>query len=270
MKLKRRLRNCALIGLLGIASNLTSLRAEHPFRGAEGPTDFQLDNRLTLSERESGKLNNYSLENNSILKWWPKNPSWIFAGASIPYKYAESGAAQSEGIGDISLLLGPRFVHRYSFGSLHYSIAGGVRLPTGDADAKPSLGSGSIDYMLNAGFTYLTPDKQFNVDAAGVFTFAGKDRNHRSDNVFTGAVLGAKPTSSSSLRAFAGPIVNYQLGGNNDGNYRVSLRTGVRFTPVNTKRWHIEGWADNDIASCNTPEGISGTLVFRYNFGKVK
>jgi hypothetical protein len=255
--------------LLG-AATAPALHAEHPFRGADSPTDWQLDIRYILSERSLNNSRTTTFDVNSILKYWPQNPNWLFAGISAPYRYIEAGARDADGFGDISVSLGPRGVFKGSSGSFHYIFAGGLRLPTGDSEMKPALGTGDVDYVANLGMTYFTPDKRFGVDAAVVYTFAGDNRETRADVISYGAVIGAKPTKESPLRFFTGLVGTYKFGGKEDGFNRFSWRTGLRFTPHNTKRWHLEGWFDKDVEAKGLPVGNSGALVLRVNLGKGK
>jgi hypothetical protein len=255
--------------LLGAASAPT-LHAEHPFRGAEGPTDWQWDIRYILSERSLNGQETRTTDIASILKYWPKNPNWLFAGISAPYRYIDAGARDADGFGDTTISLGPRGVFKGSSGSFHYAFVGGLRLPTGDSGAKPALGSGSVDYVANLGMTYFTPDKRFGVDAAAVYTFAGDNRETRADVISYGAVIGAKLTKESPLRFFTGLVGTYEFGCKEDGFNRFSWRTGLRFTPPKTKRWHLEAWFDRDIRARGLPVGNSGALVLRVNLGKEK
>ncbi|MCH8313620.1 MAG: transporter [Nitrospinae bacterium] len=102
----------------------------------------------------------------------------------VPYIYRElktaSGALRSDqGPGDVTILGKHRFfTHNFKGGTSRSSVIAGLELPTGDDNARDSLGllpkgiqlgSGSVDFIAGGTYTLQTLDNQFDMDLRYIF-----------------------------------------------------------------------------------------------------
>ena len=77
--------------------------------------------------------------------------------------------------------------------------------------------------------------------------------------------LGTSPLLSR-LRLLTGVTGTAKMGGANDGDYVLTSRTALRYTPKSTKRWHLEMWVDKDIEGKGMAKGTAITEMVRLNF----
>jgi|GEM_PF-2562785 len=248
-------------GLVLLLANQS--KGDSIFRGARGPTEWQLDSRVTLNERSLNGFETKEVINNNILKYWNGQENGVFGFISIPYKSLDNGTSESRGLGDISIGFGPRGIVTNKFGSGHYLPYIGMSLPTGNFNSKPALGNNRYDLRIGSGFTLYTSSKKGELDAALEYTKPGIGSNLQiSDNLYGGFLIARQ--LSARFRAGAGLIGNFRANGPKEGDYILTSRIAARYT--HSKKWHAEFWGDFDIASRNMPSGFSGTLALRYNF----
>lgn len=255
----RSIRKASLIVLAGAS---LSAYADSIFRGARGPTEWQADARISVGERANDSSKTKSFVNNNIIKYWSGDSLGLFGFASIPYKSVNNGKFNSNGLGDITIGVGPRGSYTNSIGSLHCSSYAGIVIPIGDSSSKPSLGNNRWDMKFGIGLTYFTPKRNGEIDFVFDYTIAEPGKLNASDDIYLGALVGGKV--SKHFRAGAGLIGNIKNSGTQSGNYLLTYRTAVRY--IHSKRWHVELWSDVDVASKNMPSGLAGTLALRYNF----
>lgn len=248
------LKTLALASTIAVSFLMPTVRADDFVKGMRGPTDHQADLRLAYSENDAGvKATTETL----LLKYWDGKEIGKFGLLAIPYKQIDTPKSSSEGVGDLTLSLGPRA----SFGkSLHFMSYAGLTLPTGDDKAKPALGTGRIDLKLGLTGTYQFPDKKSELDLAIERTFTGEDRR------------GVNPTDETYFGVFAGRTLTdrlkFGLGftefRKDNGDYTASLRAIARYTF--SPNWHGEVVVDKSIATENMPSWQSRGLFVRHNF----
>jgi hypothetical protein len=252
-----------LVGALALNANAQSI-----FNGLRGPTDFQLDDRISYSSKEAqnGKVTE-TTGNNAILKYWNGTNNGVFAYLNLPYKQVKSGENSSEGLGDIAFGIGPRLetkVGECNLGILSYF---GASLPTGSTNLIPALGTGRTDYKAGIFGTLIDKSKKYEADFALDYNIT--QGREVSDEFSGGVVFGGR--LNNNLRVVAGPLFNYKTNGENNGDYTLSGRVNVRWTPKGGigKRMHFEFWYDGFLAG-NGPSApkvnSSATFVTRINF----
>lgn len=229
-------------------------RADDFAKGMRGPTDHQADLRLGYTENDQGVQ---AYTETLLLKYWDGKEIGKFGLLALPYKQIDGPKSDSEGVGDLTLSLGPRA----SFGKrLHFMSYAGLSLPTGDDKAKPALGTGRIDLKLGLTGTYQFPDKKTELDLAIERTFTGENR------------LGVNPSAETYFGVFAGRTLTdrlkFGLGftefRRDNGDYNRSLRAIARYTF--SPSWHIELVGDKTIDRENMPEAQSVGVFVRRNF----
>lgn len=253
MKIKNSIKNA--IVLLGLAGLITSIHAENFMRGVRGPTNWQFDTRLKVSEQENNTSRIKSFSDSFSIRYWNGNKKGIFGYIAIPFKVIDSGINQNEGFGDLGIGIGPRGTFTNSIGSFHYISTIGLQLPSGDDREKPKLGSGRTDLKFSIGATYLTPSQKTEVDISFDYLRAEKDA---SDDFLFGIALGHQ--FHKKVKIGAGFLGNIKYGRSQNGEYKMTGRCIARYN--HSKRWHSELWLDKGILD-NRNEA---TLVFRYNF----
>lgn len=246
-----------------------AVEAENFMRGVRGPTDWQFDTRATVSKRELNGKETTSITDTASIRYWNGGSKGVFGYVVAPYRFVDSGSAQRDGLGDISLGFGPRGALTNGIGSFHIISTFGLILPTGDEKVNPRLGNGRTDMRFSIGGTYLTLPKTTEVDMS--FDYIRSEKS-ASDDILLGFAAGRQ--IHPSIKIGLGLIANVKNGGLQDGNYLITGRAIMRYTPQRAKNsedqwkknWHTELWFDRDITSRNLPKGFSGTLVWRYNF----
>lgn len=265
--IKNTFKRMALVaGLAGLLS--CNVNAQSVFTGLRGPTNLQVDDRVSYTEKESQKrVTTRATGNNLILKYFNGKEQGIFGFANIPYKSLKSGEKSSEGLGDIALGIGPRFETPLANGKLGVLSYLGPVLPTGNKNSTLALGTGRVDGKAGFFGTWLSNSKKYETDFA--LDYVKTENSKISDDITGGIVLGGQVTPN--LRFVAGPLFSYKEGGANNGDYTFSGRANFRYTPSGNlgKRLHFEGWYDQQL----TGQGPSSpahahalTLIARANF----
>ncbi|MBP7708483.1 hypothetical protein KA107_02265 [Candidatus Pacearchaeota archaeon] len=272
--MKSKLQSILGMGALTLALNAN---AQSVFNGLRGPTNFQIDDRAGYSSKESqAGQTTETTGNNFLLKYWNGTNSGLFGFVNVPYKKVESGTLESEGLGDVTFGVGPRFETRIGEAKLGILSYAGASLATGDEKEKPSLGTGRDDFKAGILGTLLSGSKKYEADF-GLDYLQTKGRKV-SNEINGGIVLGGKV--HENLRFVAGPVFNYKEGGENDSDYSSSGRLNLRFTPEKGSaiaevlgNCHFELWYDRfiDGKGASAPkENNTITLIGRLNLGKTK
>ena len=266
--IKKTLRKASKIWVALAALIPASLNAQSIFTGLRSQTEFQIDNRASYSARESQTgAKTETLANNFILKYWNGTNRGVFAFVNLPYKNIKSGENESRGIGDISLGVGPRFERKIGKNKLGLiTYLGGV-LPTGNSGTALTLGTGRIDYKAGLFGTFLSGSKRYEADFSLDYTMT--EKKEISNDFNGGLVLGGM--INNNLRLVAGPLFNYKISGNNNGDGTLTGRINLRYTPSGNfgKKMHFELWYDRLIESHGASSARNSdalTLVSRINF----
>ncbi len=172
---------------------------------------------------------------------------------AIPQILARKAAgATAKGLGDIQVRAKREIYRKDLLGAQHkITVIAGVKLPTGDDDARPAVGSGTTDYLLGVSYGYesrtlyqfLTARHRLNAGAGG------NDPGRRF--TLDGAV-GYRPLQREYtqwdlvvlLEGNAEVFSGYQTGGASsagDVNSRIMLGPSVLFSP--NPRWMVKGGA---------------------------
>ena len=264
MKGIKKIAGAALVaGTLALNANAQSV-----FNGMRGPTNFQLDDRVSYTDKEAqnGKETE-TVGNNAILKYWNGTSRGVFAYLNVPYKQIKSGENESKGIGDIFAGAGPRGEVKIGEGKLAVLSYLGASLPTGATNSVPALGTGRTDYK--AGFFGTLTDKSKKYEADLALDYNLTEGKEVSDEFSGGLVMGGRLTDN--VRLVAGPLFNWKTNGKNAGEYTLSGRANIRYTPGGElgKKMHLELWLDRFLEG----KGISApeentvlTLVGRFSF----
>ncbi len=264
--------NTKIKSIIGIAALTVALNAsaQSVYTGLRGPTDFQLDDRVSLTHKETqtGKIS-YTKANNSILKYWNGTDKGVFAYANVPVKSIESEGDKSEGLGDIAVGVGPRFDVKVGEGKLGLLSYVGPVFNTGDVKEKPALGTGRTDYKTGLFGTLVDGAKKYEADFSLDYTLT--EGSKVSDEINGGIVLGGR--LNNNFRGVAGIVANYKSNGDNDGDNSISGRVNIRYTPNGAlgKKMHFELWYDRFLSGTGKSapsESDAVTLVGRFNLGK--
>jgi hypothetical protein len=269
MTIKNALTRIGLTALLALSSiGSGEAKADSIFKGVRGPTNLQLDQRVSFGERETLPNKTQTTSDNTILKYWSGNQLGAFGFVNVPYKEISKGNASSDGLGDINIGLGPRGKLDFGqYGSLNFLSCAGLTLPTGDNKVKHALGSGRLDNKAGLFTTYLSKNKRLETDASIEYTSTGKDGlgNKPSDELAAGIVAGGQ--IARNLRLVGGLTGNYKCGGKNEGDYSFGPRANMRY--IVSLRTHFEIVADYYSINKDMPRGFGLTAIMRINLGEI-
>jgi len=253
--LTKKLKNYVLAASLFLATAFFSLKsyANDIFVGMRGPTNFQIDERISWSK------NNKNIEtiiNSLILKYWDGDKSGKCIFVSIPYKFVNSPKGSNNGLGDISVGFGPRG----RFDNLHWFFYPSVIIPTGNSKDKVPLGNGRYDIKFTYLSTYLRDDKKFEIDGLLGYTITGKNKKdiNPPNELSAGLLAGGKIMNNTRFAAG----LTYLINGSND--YLLNSRSVVRYTASSSL--HFEFIADIGLKSKIIAKGNEMALFTRYNF----
>ncbi len=260
-KLKQILGASLLFGALNV-------NAQSIFNGLRGPTEIQVDDRVSYSSREAQNGNkNEQIGNNLILKYWDGKERGVFGFVNMPYKEIESGDQTSKGLGDVSFGIGPRFERKVGENKLGILSYAGASLNTGDEKSKPALGTGRNDFKVGMLGTVLGNSGKYETDFAIDYTLT--EGQSVSDEINGGIVLGSR--LNKNFRGAVGPLFGYKIDGRNDGDYSLNGRVNFRFTPSEDlgKKMHLELWYDKFLTGHGSSASKDSDLVslaLRVNF----
>lgn len=264
------------ISLLNLA---TFVKANDIYIGARGPTEWQIDARLGISEKTDSKgATTTTFTQNDVLKYWntmikkDKGEAGVWAFANIPaYKSIDNGVSYNSGFGDFTLGAGPRGSMSLGKGSLHGLAFGGAVFPTGAMETgKLSLSGDRTDVFAGGFLTYFLDSKRkFEADLTVQYTFAGKNSKGTSgqNTLSGGLILGGRIFENKNLEIRLAGGINGTL--KETGDYACGPRAVIRATPKlkNGKRpIHFEILGDYDSSAKNMPQGYSLLGQIRYNF----
>lgn len=246
-------------GILITAITLSSLLpsekaiADGIYKGMRGPTNWQLDSRITYSKNEERTK---TITGNLILKYWDGNEFGWFGFFGLPYKNIDAPSSSLTGFGDISLGGGPRG----KLDNFHCVSYIGFTLPSGDEESKPALGAGRIDTKIGLLGTYLTDDKKYELDGIVERNFTGKNNSgiNPPDETYVGLVAGRELTKK--LRFVTGPTGLIK----DSGDYIINWRAVLRY--IVSPKLHFELTVDKGINGRNVPESNGIGFFVRYNF----
>lgn len=240
------------IGILAIGAYMTLISAlpasaSDIFIGTRGPTNYQADGRVTYSNNENDIE---TITNQLILKYWDGDEFGREGFISIPYTIVNSPEGSEDGLGDISITFGPRWIIAKK---LHCFPYGALTIPTGE------LGNGRYDTRFGILTTYLTLSKRFEVDGLLEYKFTGenKDGVDPLDVMPFGLAAGGRITDNIRFITGVSGLVN------EDGDYLLNSRSVMRYT---FPKFLIEFTGDAGIGSSNIPEGTTLGFQIRKNF----
>lgn len=254
MRAIKKIRNWALIGALslGIFSS-GSVYAADIFNGTRGPTNWQLDTRITYAKNENGVE---TIANNLILKYWDGENlgKWGFINLRCKSTYP-SNESRNE-IGKISIGMGPRG----KIDNLYLTSYGALTSSIGNTDKGISLGSGQSDIKLGLLATYLISDKKYSVDGSLEYNFTGKDNKgiNLPNQISAGLLGGGKVTDKIRLSTGLEGLIK------EDGGYLLNSRTVCKYTASQSLCFELVG--DAGIDAKKIPKKNRVTFLTRYNF----
>jgi len=235
--------------------------------GTRGPTPIQFDHGINYTRRETAQGVSDNWIQSNVVKFWTGKELGFFAIGALPYKFLGANGAESSGLGDLTLKLGPRGTFDLGKqGSFHWITAAGASFPVGDATTRPALGTGRYDFKGGFTTTWLDTAKKNEVTTAFEYTkpvALYQDRN-ASDELNTGFILGSK--LNETWRVGAGLRGILKVGEPSDGDYILKARALARYTFPHNKMWHLELITDKSIATKNMSDETMGAVLVRYNF----
>lgn len=244
-----------MAGLATLVATALPASADAIFKGVRGPTEWQLDERVTYSTNDR---NVTAFANTFILKYWDgkETGKWFFA--IVPYKHIDAPNGEATGVGDITLGFGPRG----TIGNTHFLTYGGITLPIGSTETIPALGTGRYDLKIGSSVTYLTPGKGFEIDGSLEYALTGENKQgvNPPNELAAGFVIGGK---IGTFRTAAGLTGVVKTDGENKGDHAVNLRGILRY--VASPKFHFEVIGDRTILNENMPKATSVTGIMRYN-----
>lgn len=237
--------------LLAMAPS-TKVYANDIFIGMRGPTNWQLDERVSYSNHK----NLETIANHLIIKYWDGEDFGKWGFLSLPYKLVRSPEGSNHGLGDLSLGFGPRA----KLGNLGLCPYGSLTFPTGTSTAEIPLGNGRLDTKLGFFATYLTSNQAFEMDGLLDYTFTGENKKNLNppDEVFSALVLGGE--LADKLRFVTG--ANLLVKDNQD--FLFNSRSVLRYTL--SPMLHFEFIGDFGLRNRDIPKGYGLGFFTRYNF----
>ncbi len=231
----------------------SSAYADGILKGTRGPTNWQVDERVVYSKNEKDIE---TITNNLTLKYWNGDEFGGWGFVSVPYKIINSPEGFNNGLGDITVGIGPRG----RINNLYWLSYGALTLPTGISEGKVQLGTGRVDTKFGILITYLTSNKKFEVD--GSFEYNVTRENKKGTN----------PPNETSIGLLSGgeiiPRVRVGVGITDlireNGDFLLNFRYISRYTF--SPQWHLELIVDKGVDSKTLPKGTSIGLSIRYNF----
>ncbi len=125
----------------------------------------------------------------------------LSATLSIPYILERSTISESSGPGDISLRTKYRFWRRDGIGVQDAAaVVLGVKLPTGDDDKTPRLGSGSTDYLFALAIARESLKWYYFGDVRYRLNTEGGGGLRAGNAVFADLAIGVRPRKTVYLR----------------------------------------------------------------------
>ena len=221
------------------------------FQGLRGPTNLQLDERLSFSKNENGVG---LLTNILILKYWDGSKFGKFGFVSIPYKFIDSPNGSGRGFGDVSIGIGPRS----SIKNLNLIPYFSLTFPTGESK-NIATGNGRIDKKAGIAITYLFNNKNAELTSSFEYNNTGRnrDRVNPPNEVSMGFVAGYK---MGRIRTATG-LVDLVKG---NGDFLLNLRNGIRYTL--SPKLHYVLYGDLSIKNKAIPRNKGVSTFVRYNY----
>lgn len=234
-----------------------SVNAQSIFNGLRGPTNFQIDNRISYSSIESlAEEKNETFVINNLLKYWDGNDKGIFAFANFSNSYTSLQESIDKNLKSLSLGIGPRF--RIDLKNLTLNCLSYFGPVINFDDEK------RIDYQAGLLGTFLDNNGIYQVDFSLTYYF--NNVKELSDRLSVGFVLGG--IINENFRLVGGPVFNYQIRGNNDGDFISLFRSNLRYTPSNNlgEKIHLELIVDNQFRGNVNNSQTTSSAIIRYNF----
>jgi len=241
-KIVGRLKKYAIIGSLFLSTAFPGTALANDITiGCRGPTNFQVDGRITYSEKgeEIDREETTTKTTNELLmlKYWNGDNIGTWAFVKLPYKTVSNNEGFSYGTNDISVGLGPRGKIPIGDGSFNFLSYGALTFPTGQ------LGNQRLDASIGLNYTFLSPKNTFDIDGTLNYTFTGESVNengkiYNPPNVFSyGLVAGGQPFDGIRLAGgFTGKTTRKDEEGNTDTS--INGRGVVRF--IFSSQFHME------------------------------
>lgn len=225
-----------------------SAQGQTIFQGKKGPTNFQLDERISFSRNEQ---NVNTMGNNLILKYWDED-KWVFV--NVPYRFIETRNGSNQGLGDVSFGVGPRGV----IGNAEILPYLALTLPTGETKGI-ATGNGKLDKKVGVAATYLFYNK--NAELTSLLEYNNTGRNYNGINqpneISVGGLVSYKIDEVRVAIGLTGLVK-----GNED--FLLSFRNGIRYTL--SPRLHFEFYGDVSIDNKTIPKNKGISAFVRYNF----
>jgi len=227
--------------------------ADDILKGVKGKTNWQMDERIAYSK---SKDNIETITNNLIIKYWGGDKIGKWGFINLPYKSVDSPNGNNNGLGDISVGIGPRGIIK----NIHCLVYSGLTLPTGSSEAKIPLGNGRYDVKFGGLFTYLTTNKTFEINAALEYNFTGENKSNINppNEKYFGIIAGGKLTDNIRFATGITDLIK------ENKDYLANWRGVIRYTLNPTT--HFEAVGDIGLRSRNIEKGKVIGIYIRKDF----
>lgn len=231
----------------------TRVHADDILKGVKGPTNLQIDYRVSLSKNEK---NIETIANDVILKYWDGDKFGKWGFVNTPFKYIDSSSGSDKGLSDISVGFGPRG----RIDNFHWLSYLAFTFPTGDSEGEIQLGNGRLDTKIGLIPTYLFNNGTYEIDSLLEYNFTGENKKgiNPPNVVYGGLLFGRKITDKLRLAIGFTDLIK------ENGDYSLSSRSVLRHTFSSTL--HLELVGDIGVKSKNMPQSNSLGIYIRYNF----
>jgi hypothetical protein len=183
-------------GMTATVAGTTAVRAHGPLFSPAPETIFRGGTELTLGlarEEATGAGADERTREAFFEAEYGLTPDWQL-GIEVPYTRREAGGGDADGLGDITLDTKYQFWKRDVPGAQYKAAALlGLKLPTGDDDSTPRLGSGSTDVIGGVATGY--ESRRWYWFASGVYraNTEGAGGLEKGDRQRLGVVGGIRP-----------------------------------------------------------------------------
>jgi hypothetical protein len=226
-----------------------SAYADDIMKGARGPTNWQVDSRVGVTEVEATKdlPSIEKVTNHLIVKYWDGERFGKWGFVNLQYRFEDSGKESKRGLGDVYVGAGPRF----STGNFHAMGYLGIKLQKGELTNNRN----ETSFGILATYEF----KPYELDAMLERVVTGLDaKGINQPNEFTAGLLGAAAAGSK----FKGGI-GASAKTNDQGDYSAEAIAVGRF--IHSKYFHMEAVYRHGLNGNNMPKQDSYWVFARAN-----
>ena len=238
---------------LSLLSIFQKTSADDIYKGVRGPTNWQLDSRMSYFENEQGIK---TTTGNLILKYWNGKKFGLWGFCNLPYKNINTLDKSFKGFGDVSLGIGPRG----TFDNFHWLSYASFIFPRGGDKSKQSLSNNRLDTKIGILGTYITSNKKYELDCIIEHNFTGKNNSEVNfpNETYIGMLGGKEITKKLKFATGLTSLIK------DNSDYTLNWRAVFRYSI--SPKLHFELVGDKGIKGNNVPKSTGIGFYARYNF----